>query len=112
MLFGRLTAQTSILRSRGIDYMHTMVDFSRDIYGGYFKILSQTQMLVWEKQQQRQLIDSKLLPVYGYYDYSLQRLRVDQIPRWSGLYHFSAIMQKGDFYTDGRKYEDMSKVCL
>lgn len=33
---------------------------------------------------------------------------MDSTPRWSGLNHFSAVM-KVDF-TDGRKYEDISKV--
>jgi hypothetical protein len=33
---------------------------------------------------------------------------MDSTPRWRGLNHFSAIM-KVDF-TDGRKYEDISKV--
>lgn len=35
---------------------------------------------------------------------------MDSIPRWSGLNHFSAVM-KVDF-TDGRKYEDISKVSV
>lgn len=35
--------------------------------------------------------------------------RMDAIPRWSGLNHFSSIMKTGEF-TDGGKYEDMSKV--
>lgn len=35
-------------------------------------------------------------------------LRVNAIPRWSGLNHFSSVL-KQDF-ADGRKYEDISKV--
>ncbi|KAF9470163.1 hypothetical protein BDN70DRAFT_821696, partial [Pholiota conissans] len=38
-------------------------------------------------------------------------LQISQIPRWSGLYHFSEIMKAGE-YTDGRKYEDMSKIIV
>lgn len=37
--------------------------------------------------------------------------RVAETPRWSGLYHFNEITTAGEF-TDGRKYEDMSKVFL
>ena len=35
--------------------------------------------------------------------------RVDAIPPWSGLNHFSSIIKTGEF-ADGSKYEDMSKV--
>ena len=34
--------------------------------------------------------------------------RVDNIPRWSGLNHFPAIMKQE--FTDGSKYEDIAKV--
>ncbi|KAF8802160.1 hypothetical protein BYT27DRAFT_7261276 [Phlegmacium glaucopus] len=37
--------------------------------------------------------------------------RVNEIPRWSGLNHFSAIM-KADAFADGHKFEDMSKVII
>jgi hypothetical protein len=36
-------------------------------------------------------------------------IRVDKIPRWSGLNHFSAVMKQE--FTDGSKYEDIAKVC-
>ena len=31
------------------------------------------------------------------------------MPRWSGLIHFNEVM--GTSFTDGSKYEDISKVC-
>jgi hypothetical protein len=35
--------------------------------------------------------------------------RVDAIPRWRGLNHFSNVITVS--YTDGSKHEDISKVC-
>lgn len=40
----------------------------------------------------------------------LTDIRIAEIPRWSGLTHFGSLMKTSDF-TDGRKYEDISKVC-
>ena len=36
-------------------------------------------------------------------------IRNAEIPCWSGLTHFNTLMKTSD-YTDGRKYEDISKV--
>lgn len=35
-------------------------------------------------------------------------LRFDAVPRWSGLIHFQEVMNVS--FTDGTKYEDISKV--
>lgn len=36
--------------------------------------------------------------------------RFDQIPRWSGLNHFINVLKAAGEFTDGTKYEDISKV--
>uniref|UniRef100_A0A8H7Y2E1 Uncharacterized protein n=1 Tax=Psilocybe cubensis TaxID=181762 RepID=A0A8H7Y2E1_PSICU len=38
--------------------------------------------------------------------------RVDEIPRWSGLNHFRTLMKSAGEFTDGTKYEDISKIIV
>jgi len=36
-------------------------------------------------------------------------IRIDNIPRWRGLNHFSSLLKNSEF-ADSSKYEDMGKV--
>jgi hypothetical protein len=37
--------------------------------------------------------------------------RIDNIPRWSGMNHFSSLLKNSEF-ADSSKYEDMGKVSF
>lgn len=104
MYFGKLRTQILIRRSLSIDYMHSMEAYGVIICGWKLK----GELLCSSVPSKSKLMISKSFIHLATVAAVTMILRTARIPRWRGLNHFTEILDVS--FTDGSKYEDISKV--
>ena len=102
--FGRLKIQIHILHYPLIGSIHSLVAYFGTISGLVFRIRYRHRAGVLKVKS----ITCKF-PVSSCLPSNSCELRAANIPRWRGLNHFSDYINNN--FTDGSKWEDMSKVC-
>jgi hypothetical protein len=108
MCFGHLKAPTFTGRCLGTACMHTMVDFSQIT----FWLSSSVLWIIWDdNRMRRSMISEGKLLIFNCPGANILTIpfRLDLIPRWKDLNHFNSLKKSGE-YTDGTKFEDLSKV--
>ncbi|EDR06114.1 uncharacterized protein LACBIDRAFT_329259 [Laccaria bicolor S238N-H82] len=79
-------------------YISLMTYFQRMLFGNFLALIFTKQFL-----------GIAFMHIMEVYSQIISGKRVDALPTWSGLNHFTSIIKTGEF-SDGSKYEDMSKV--
>ena len=104
IFFGGLEIQIHILHYPLIGSIHSLVAYFGTISGLDFRIIYRH----WAGLLKLESIACKF-PVSSCLPNNSCELRAASTPRWRGLNHFSDYINNN--FTDGSKWEDMSKVC-
>ena len=102
--FGRLEIQIHILHYSLISSIHSLVAYFDTISGLVFRITYRH----WAGMLKLESITC-MFPVSSSLSNNSCELRAASTPQWRGLNHFSDHINNN--FTDGSKWEDMSKVC-